>query len=53
MVFHLIAIPVTHAVALVAGGYLGYRYGRKVESKAQAAYAAAQAKVEAVKAAVK
>lgn len=24
------------AVALVVGGYLGYRYGRSVEAKAQA-----------------
>jgi hypothetical protein len=33
-VYVSIAVAVAH---LVAGGYLGYRYGRKVEAKAQAA----------------
>lgn len=47
--YYLIAPLVASVLSLVAGGYLGYKYGRKVEAKAQAAYAAAKLAVEAVK----
>jgi len=36
------SVAVVAPVALVAGGYLGYKYGRKVEAKAQALVAAAK-----------
>lgn len=36
-------------LALVAGGFLGYRWGRAVEAKAQVALAAAKQFAEAVK----
>lgn len=44
-----IVSAVVAVVALVGGGYLGYKYGRSVEANAQAAYAAAQAVASQVK----
>jgi hypothetical protein len=44
-------VPVV--VSLVAGGYLGYKFGRYVEAKAQAALAVAGKAAAAVRAAVK
>jgi hypothetical protein len=52
----LISILSTGAVvgplALVAGGYLGYKFGRKVQAKAAAAILAAGEAASAVKTAV-
>ncbi len=39
----LIVSAVVAVLSLAGGYYLGYAYGRKVEAKAQAAYAAVKA----------
>ena len=44
-----ILILTTVTGLLGAGGYLGYRYGRRVEQKAAAAFASARAGIDAIK----
>jgi len=48
----LVYLAVTAAACLVCGGYLGYKYGRVVEQKAQAAIMAARLTALAGKTAV-
>lgn len=43
------SVAVVGPAALVAGGYLGYKYGRKVEAKAQAVIAKAASVAAVVK----
>jgi hypothetical protein len=43
----LIVAVIVAVVSLAGGGFLGVRYGRKAEAKAQAAFAATQAAAEA------
>lgn len=47
MVEYLIVAAVVAAVSVPGGGYLGYKYGRRVEVKAREAYEAVESQVRA------
>jgi hypothetical protein len=47
MIEYLIVAGVSAVLSLFGGGYLGYKYGRRVEVKAREAYEAVEAQVKA------